>query len=295
MGVSAPPADAALCDPDAFAADVTRVRPGYEGPLPGALTPEQSAAHEADLQSRVARHGLAARAAGQRFGTITIDVHVHVLTRTDGTGGVTPKMVVDQIKVLNQAFAGRTANQSQWTPFRFRLATYDVTRNTEWYDWGIDEDDVPAKLALHRGGPDDLNMYIAALGGGLLGYATFPQNDEGRLDGVVVLGESLPKGSAEPFNEGDTATHEVGHWLGLYHTFQEGCSAPGDRVNDTPYQDDGPNIFSCQESLNTCSQRGRDPVHNFMSYGDDPCLDRFTEGQGYRMLLSWLAYRDPDV
>ena len=167
----------------------------------------------------------------ERFETITIDVHVHVLTRTNGTGGVTPKMVVDQIKVLNEAFAGRTANQSQWTPFRFRLATYDVTRNTDWYDWGIDDDDVPAKRALHRGGMDDLNMYIANLGGGLLGYATFPQNDEGRLDGVVCSARACPDGSAEPFNEGDTATHEVGHWLGLYHTFQEGCSAPGDRVD----------------------------------------------------------------
>ena len=96
-----------------------------------------------------------------------------------------------------------------------------------------------------------------------------------------------------PYNEGDTAPHEVGHWLGLFHTFQNGCTAPGDRVDDTPYQADGSNIFFCRESDDTCRQPGRDPVHNFMSYGDDPCMDRFSEGQGYRMLLSWLAYRDP--
>lgn len=294
-GVSSGLSNSALCDPGAFAADSARVRPGYQGTLPGALTPEKSAAFEANLQSRVAQRGLAARAAAERFDTITIDVRVHVLTRTNGTGGVTPKMVVDQIKILNEAFAGRTANQSQWTPFRFRLATYDVTPNTDWYNWTFDDDDRAAKRALHRGGMDDLNVYIANLGDGLLGYAFYPQDEVGFRDGVVLLGKSLPGGSAVPYNEGDTATHEVGHWLGLAHTFDNGCEAPGDRVEDTPYQDDGPNIFSCRESLNTCPQPGRDPVHNFMSYGDDPCLDRFTEGQGYRMLLSWLAYRDPDV
>ncbi len=62
---------------------------------------------------------------------------------------------------------------------------------------------------------------------------------------------------------------------------------------DTPYQDDGDNIFECDESLNTCPQPGRDPVHNFMSYGDDPCLDRFSAGQALRMALVWFAFRSP--
>jgi hypothetical protein len=288
-------ASAVVCEPGASdAAAEARVRPGYQGPLPGALTPAQSAAYEADLQARIGQRNLAGRAAAERFTTIEIDVHIHVIARDDGTGGVTRQMVRDQIRVLNDAFAGRTAGQSEWSPFRFRIATYDVTRNSDWYDWNED-DERPAKRALHRGGMDDLNIYIAALGGGLLGYAFYPQDQVGFQDGVVLLGESLPGGSAAPYNLGDTATHEVGHWLGLAHTFDNGCEAPGDRVDDTPYQDDGPNIFECVESLNTCPQRGRDPVHNFMSYGDDECLDRFTEGQGLRMVLSWLAYRDPDA
>jgi hypothetical protein len=111
------------------------------------------------------------------------------------------------------------------------------------------------------------------------------------LDGLVVLNDSLPGGSAAPYNEGDTATHEIGHWLGLFHTFENGCTAPGDEVDDTPYQADGDNIFFCDETLDTCPQPGTDPVHNFMSYGDDPCLDMFTQGQAQRMIQTWLAYR----
>ena len=62
-------------------------------------------------------------------------------------------------------------------------------------------------------------------------------------------------------------------------------------MSDTPYQDDGDNIFFCDESDDTCPAPGRDPVHNFMSYGDDPCLDEFTPGQADRMLLSWQMLR----
>jgi hypothetical protein len=233
---------------------------------------------------------------------VTVDVHVHVITKTDGTGGVTRAQIKRQLRVLNRGFAGATDRKAAATLFRFRVASIDYTKNDDWYDWTLpdseenpDTDDSEAKAALHRGGLDDLNIYITGLGDGLLGYATFPTETTVVEDGVVLLNESLPGGNAEPYNLGDTATHEVGHWLGLYHTFENGCTAPGDYVPDTPYQLDDENIFFCNEADDTCPQPGRDPVHNFMSYGDDPCLDRFSRGQALRMAFTWYLFRSPRV
>jgi hypothetical protein len=224
-----------------------------------------------------------------------VDVRWHVITRSDGSGGVTRAQIADQLAVLNAAYGGRSAAQDAPTIFRFVTKSIDRTANDDWYDWSDPDvdpsDDQEAKAALHKGGWDDLNVYIAALGDGLLGYSEFPFDTTLVEDGVVILNDSLPGGSAVPYNEGDTLTHEVGHWLGLFHTFENGCTSPGDSVADTPYQADGDNIFSCDESLDTCAAPGKDPVHNFMSYGDDPCLDRFSLGQSLRMALAWFAYR----
>lgn len=108
-----------------------------------------------------------------------------------------------------------------------------------------------------------------------------------KLDGVVLLSGTLPGGITNlgpgaVYNQGDTATHEVGHWLNLYHTFQGSCSRLNDYVTDTPAQLGGPNIFQCNPGLDTCRPHGprwRDPVRNFMNYTDDPCLNQFTWGQ----------------
>jgi hypothetical protein len=289
---------AGRCDSGPAAA---RVMKGHHGHDPNSVTVAETKQANAQLGARVqklkAAGVLRANGAPARAETITIPVHVHVITASDGTGAVTPQQISAQIQVLNNAYAGKTARGAARTPFTFHLASTDVTANDRWYNWNLkpnqteSPDAIKAKKALHQGGWGDLNIYIAALGGGLLGYATFPQNGVLALDGLVVLNDSLPGGSAAPYNEGDTATHEIGHWLGLFHTFENGCTAPGDEVDDTPYQADGDNIFFCDETLDTCPQPGTDPVHNFMSYGDDPCLDMFTRGQAQRMIQTWLAYR----
>lgn len=281
-------------------ASSARAMRGHQASDPNDVTVREAARAGRDLRAQMLVDGLSRRSVASLAQTsasspaFRIDVRVHIITRDDGTGGVPRAMLNDQIRVLNESYTGQSAAGSARTPFRFRIKTIDVTRNSDWYDWSIytDTDDEEAKAALHKGGWDDLNLYITGLSDYLLGYATFPFEDETlQSDGVVLLNDSLPGGSAAPYNEGDTAPHEVGHWLGLYHTFENGCTEPGDSVADTAYQLDGDNIFYCNETDDTCTAPGLDPVHNFMSYGDDPCLDNFTRGQAIRQIAVWLAYR----
>jgi hypothetical protein len=271
-----------------------RAESGLDGVDPNDLTLAQTRQVEAKVASRTRQRGLGTQRSS--LPSTKVDVYVHVITRDSGSGGVSRKRIKKQISVLNKAYAGKASDSSTKTGFSFALKAVDKTKNSDWYDWSPDpsgHDDVRAKTALHRGGPDDLNLYLAALKEDVLGYSSFPWDTSLAQDGVVVLNASLPDGKADGYNKGDTATHEVGHWLGLLHTFQNGCTSPGDLVDDTPSQDDGDNIFLCSSKLDTCAAQGKDPVHNYMSYGDDTCLNRFTKDQAQRMARAWALFRAP--
>jgi hypothetical protein len=236
------------------------------------------------------------RSPGQirKSGAVTIPVYFHVVNKGAGVsnGDVTDKMIRAQIDVLNAAFAGATGAGAANTPFRFALVGVTRTTNLAWFNAApgtVAEREM--KTALHTGGADTLNFYTNN-GGGYLGWATFPfwYAGDPAMDGIVCLYSSLPGGTEVPYNEGDTGTHEVGHWLGLFHTFQGGCAAVyNDFVADTPSERSP--AFHCPTGRDSCPKTGIDPIENFMDYTDDPCMYRFTGGQSARMEALSLQYR----
>jgi Pregnancy-associated plasma protein-A len=224
-----------------------------------------------------------------------IPVWVHVINKGAGfdNGNVSDAMIRDQIRVLNESFNGWTGGTN--SGFAFDLAGVTRTTNAQWFALGTASVDVElaAKTALRRGGPGTLNLYLADASP-WLGWAYFPSiltSSEADLDGVVVDWRSLPGGPFAIYSEGDTGTHEVGHWLALYHTFDGHCGKNGDYVADTPAEQSP--AFNCPVGRDTCNgSPGLDPITNFMDYTQDSCMYEFSPGQVERMQAAWAAYRD---
>jgi hypothetical protein len=242
---------------------------------------EQQAEMEARFEAALAKQAMG--------GTVhamgaSIPVYFHVIRSSSGAGGVTTTQINNQITVLNNAYAA--------AGFSFYLAGTDYSNNDSWYTCTGGTCETQMKSALRKGSADDLNFYTNNMGGGLLGWATFPSSyaSAPSKDGVVVLQSSLPGGSATNYNQGDTGTHEVGHWMGLYHTFQGGCTSTNDSVSDTPAEQSG--ASGCPTGRDSCpTYAGLDPITNFMDYSYDSCMNTFSAGQNSRMNSMWNTYR----
>jgi hypothetical protein len=259
---------------------------GGEGPDHRPVSPAEQARIEREA-ARLAADGTDARLAATR--RIRIPVRVHVMRAADEvTGEVSDEQVEAQVAVLNQTFRGAESEAAATTGFRFVLKGTDRYANDAWH---VDQKSRKYRSRTRIGSRRTLNIWV--VDSPYLGIATFPWDVEhnGEVDGVRVDFETLPGGSATDYDLGKTATHEVGHWLGLYHTFQGGCSEQNDRVEDTPAQAEP--TEGCPEGADTCpDERGLDPIHNYMDYSYDSCYDQFTPGQKQRMRTMWRAYRD---
>ncbi|KAB2571059.1 Peptidase M43 pregnancy-associated plasma-A [Lasiodiplodia theobromae] len=241
-------------------------------------------AHEMGLREAALRQsGLSAR----QSGTITVDTWFHVVSAGSSVaqGNVSEQQLADQLEVLN----------AQYAPYGVSFNLVGTTRTVN-SGWAGDSNELAMKRSLRKGDYKTMNVYFQrSLQQNALGYAYFPDNvSEGTqdfyLDGVSVMASSVPGGSEEPYNLGVTATHEAGHWLGLYHPFQGGCSGVGDEIDDTPAQSGYE--FGCPVGRDSCpNDPGDDPVHNYMGYSDDACLTEFTPNQETRIHNMWARFR----
>ena len=208
----------------------------------------------------------------------TVPVYVHVMRDAAGGGDVTDGQIYRQITVLNRDYAEVGVS--------FNLINTRRYNNTAWHR---DGQSARYRSLTRRGGAKALNVWLVEAP--WLGSATFPWDytREGSVDGIRVHYDSLPGGSLIHYNEGGTATHETGHWLGLFHTFHGGCTRLNDQVDDTPAQSTP--TRGCPAGRDSCRLPGDDPIHNYMDYSWDSCYSHFTQGQAARINRMWTAYR----
>jgi hypothetical protein len=216
------------------------------------------------------------------LGTINIPVYIYVVY-SNSTQNISDAQINSQMNVLNADFNDTNfsdvnplyADRGADVDINFSLATVDRQFNST-SQWGTNN----AVKSAYPAQPGHLTIWVANIGGGILGYAQFPGGNAS-TDGIVVSPQYFgTTGTAQaPFDGGRTTTHEVGHWLNLRHIWGDGRCRQDDFVADTP-SSDRPN-YGCPGEVSHC--RSIDMVENYMDYTDDDCMGIFTEGQKVRM------------
>eukprot|EP00882_Tetradesmus_deserticola_P000657 GHRQ01000718.1.p1 GENE.GHRQ01000718.1~~GHRQ01000718.1.p1 ORF type:complete len:319 (+),score=138.52 GHRQ01000718.1:277-1233(+) len=266
----------------------------FKGRKCGTLTPEPEHLSQLEYKHAVfAAKEAAFQAKNSSSGNVRkyiIPTYVHIIVSDDGTGmgDVAKDVVQKQVQALNQAYA--TNAQAAGIQWVFQVQSVVKTTGPDMCD---QQNEAAMKAKLRKGSRDALNLYVTDLSAcGLLGYSSWPWDLKKKgltMDGVVIHYDTLPGGQYRPYNLGRTGIHEIGHWLGLYHTFQNGCSGNGDAVQDTPFC--ASPSEGCPVHRDTCPQPGQDPVRNFMDYSDDSCMRAFSKGQHGRVEQMWKQYR----
>lgn len=230
---------------------------------------------------------------------INVDTYIHVVTTAAKAGTIGQSSINAQMQAMNAAY----------NPFNihFNLAGSDITSNDAWAVGATDAADINMKTALRQGTYKALNLYMQTdLVGGILGKCSLPTNiglnPSPNIyvgDGCNIAAGSMPGGNIMGYNQGMTAVHETGHWLGLLHTFEGySCAAPGDYIPDTAVESQSTSGCPTSPWKNTCSRpagffstRKGDPIRNYMDYSVDACYAGFTQGQITRINNLWRLYR----
>lgn len=212
---------------------------------------------------------------------LTISITWHIIDDRARDGQIN-----EQVKTLNAAFG---------PSITFVSTSISRVNEPRWLNLELrSRQEKEMKKQLSVDPLKQLNIYVTTIAGGSLGNSSWPWDldYQPEYDGVILDTNALPGGLA-PYNLGKTAVHEAGHWLGLYHTFQEGCNPPGDEIEDTPAEATPAfGRLDQNRGRDTCpDQDGLDPVTNYMDYTDDEALVEFTPLQLQRVSKCILAYR----
>jgi hypothetical protein len=226
---------------------------------------------------------------------ITIKTIVHVVYKL-AAQNISDAQINSQMAVLNKDFTATNADKTKVpTPFKGLVSNAQVkfqlvkvtrtqtTKNSFTFDDGVKKASTGGIAPIDP--KKNLNMWVCALGGGLLGYAQFPGGPLG-TDGVVINYQAFGTmgTAASPFNKGRSATHEIGHYLNLRHIWADTADCSGsDMVADTPNAA-GPNFGKPHFPHVTCNNGPNGDMYmNYMDYTDDDSMFMFSAGQVLRM------------